>query len=106
MNISDGRFGAEIITQKGRVYKFDDVRCLVGYVKESNADVAAFYVNDFTKDNVLIDAKTAHFLKGGDISSPMRGNIAGFSNPTELEDINKRLNAQEISWNDVLNTFK
>ena len=27
MKIADGKFGAELITIKGRIYKFDDMHC-------------------------------------------------------------------------------
>ncbi len=29
MKIADGKFGAEIITAKGRIYKFDDMHCII-----------------------------------------------------------------------------
>lgn len=105
MNISDGRFGSEIITDKGRVYKFDDIRCLAGYVAENNTQVASFYVNDFSKDNVLIDATTAHYILGGTVSSPMRGNVAAFETKENSSEFAKQMEATEISWDEVLNKF-
>ena len=35
MKIADGKFGAELITEKGRVYKFDDMHCMMNYHKEN-----------------------------------------------------------------------
>ena len=29
MKIADGKFGAELITTKGRIYKFDDIHCMI-----------------------------------------------------------------------------
>ncbi|HLV52270.1 MAG TPA: hypothetical protein VKY44_10000, partial [Flavobacterium sp.] len=34
MNISDVRYGAELITQKGKIYKFDDMYCMKTFLKE------------------------------------------------------------------------
>ena len=31
MSISDKRFACEIVTEKGRAYKFDDVTCMMSY---------------------------------------------------------------------------
>lgn len=61
MTISDGRFGAELITDKGRVYKFDDIGCLIRY-KTSNLNIEykSFYVHDFSSVNKLIPAETAY----------------------------------------------
>ncbi|MDX1911017.1 MAG: hypothetical protein SFV22_06010, partial [Saprospiraceae bacterium] len=34
MTLTDRRFGAEIVTKKGKVYKFDDLNCLMGHIGE------------------------------------------------------------------------
>ncbi len=102
MTISNGKFGAEVITQKGRYYKFDDITCMVRYVKE-NAQVnySAFFVNDFTQDNTLIPAETAFYVKGGSIQSPMRGNIAAFTSQNTAEEQRQNLDAQPTSWKQI-----
>ncbi|NDP27559.1 MAG: hypothetical protein GZ087_09070 [Flavobacterium sp.] len=103
MSISDGKYGAEVITQKGRIYKFDDIMCMVNYSKE-NADtkMMAYYVNDFAQDNNLIPAETAFFLSGGDIQSPMHGGIVAFSKKNEAREIGRKLNAKPIAWNTII----
>ena len=55
MTISNGKFGAELLTKKGRYYKFDDLSCMLLYAKENtNVQVQSFFVNDYVKDNTLI----------------------------------------------------
>jgi len=107
MTIANGKFGAELITKKGRYYKFDDLGCMVQFAK-SNTVVAyeAFFVNDYLKDNTLIPAETAFFIKGGKINSPMRGNMAAFGSSKEQKDFEKKLEAQTITWPEVLNAYK
>lgn len=79
MTISDGRFVAELITRNGRVYKFDDMGCMLHYVKEKgDENIRKFYVADFKKNNVLADATTAWFIQNEALKSPMGGNIAAF----------------------------
>ncbi len=102
MSIADGRFGAEIITTKGRIYKFDDIICLSSYVQENKMNVAGFYVHDFANENTLIPAETATYLKGGTISSPMRGNIAAFSTTEDAETFKDTLQATTITWSAIL----
>ncbi len=104
MSISDGKYGAEVITQKGRVYKFDDIMCMVNYCKE-NADtkIGAYYVNDFAKDNNLIPAQTAFFLSEGTINSPMHGGIIAFSKENNAKEFAVKLNSKPISW-DIIKT--
>lgn len=106
MKISDGKFASEVITTKGRVYKFDDLRCLVSYIHEKNISVDKSFVNDFSKKNSLISIDEAFFLKGGDISSPMRGNIAAFKDELQFEDYKTKLNATKTNWSEINNIFK
>lgn len=103
MSIAEGKYGAEVITQKGRVYKFDDIGCMVNYCKENaNIKIGAYYVSDFSQDNVLIPAQTAFFLSGGTINSPMRGNIIAFSKENEAKEIGTKLNAKPVTWEAII----
>ncbi|HEY3387683.1 MAG TPA: hypothetical protein VGK46_14315, partial [Saprospiraceae bacterium] len=38
MTLMDKKFGAELVTAKGKVYKFDDVNCMVNFI---NSDYLA-----------------------------------------------------------------
>ena len=102
MKIADGKFGAELITEKGRVYKFDDIHCMMSYHKENTATkVKAFYIHDFNQDNVLIPGETAFYVKDGDINSPMHGNTIAVQNKEEAEKMAQKFNATPISWNEI-----
>ena len=35
MSISDKRFACELVTEKGRAYKFDDVTCMMSYKNDA-----------------------------------------------------------------------
>lgn len=103
MSISDGKFGAEIITKKGRVYKFDDLVCMNGYINENDTkEVQSYFIADYTKENHLINASTAFFIQHENIKSPMGGNIAAFENKTEAEKLALEHKTATINW-DILN---
>src|SRR5690606_12451098 len=59
MTIADNRYGAELVTQKGKVYKFDAIECLAAF-KETDSEeaYAMLLVTDFSEPGVFIDAKT------------------------------------------------
>ena len=69
MKISDGKICAELITNKGRIYKFDDMHCMISYYKEkSNNKYSIFFIfYDFSENNILIPAENCFFVKGGEI---------------------------------------
>jgi copper chaperone NosL len=103
MSIADGKYAAEVITQKGRIYKFDDIGCMANYCKENaNTKMGAYYVGDFSQDNNLIPAETAFFLSGGTIQSPMHGGIIAFSKEKDAQDFGTKLNAKLIAWNSII----
>lgn len=102
MSIADGKYGAEVITQKGRVYKFDDIMCMKEYCNEnSETKMESIYVLDYNQNNVLIPAESASYLSGGTIHTPMRGNIIAFSTTNEAKDFQSNLEAKSISWNEI-----
>src|SRR5690606_1762171 len=55
MTISEEHFAAELITEKGRVYMFDDITCLITF-KNNNSDkpMKSAYVHYFLGNNELI----------------------------------------------------
>lgn len=104
MGISDGRHGAEIITEKGRAYKFDDIACMAHYCKEhKDTKIKVYYVHDYTKNNELIKVESAFFVSGGTIKSPMNGNIAAFSNKSEAKAFEAESKGVETEWTAILN---
>lgn len=104
MGISDGRHGAEIITEKGRAYKFDDIACMANYCKDhKNTKIKKYYVHDYTKNNELIPAESAFFVSGGTIKSPMNGNIAAFTNKSEAKAFEAQTKGEEKEWIAILN---
>lgn len=103
MSISDARFACELVTEKSRVYKFDDVNCLMGF-KGENADKVAnaeYYVADFLSPYALVEAKSMQFIEGESIGSPMGGNIAAFTNKDSALFFNEKLQCTLINWADI-----
>src|SRR5688572_47555 len=65
MTLMDNKFGAELVTQKGKVYKFDDIKCMMSYYHSGHEPTDNFVhkvVVDFAKPGKLIDATAASFI--------------------------------------------
>jgi len=102
MTIADGRFGAELISEKGRCYKFDDLVCLINYKKEKTAVAyKIFFVNDYIANNQLIDASKAFYVQNENLRSPMGGNYAAFLNQDKAIEFAKKQSALVQTWNEV-----
>jgi len=102
MTISDGRFATEMITEKGRVYKFDDLGCMLQYKKEnSEKTFQSYYVNDYSTEKQLIKSETATFIHHEELKSPMGGNTAAFSSNKLASDYATKLGIETMNWQAV-----
>src|SRR5579875_449854 len=73
MTIMDPKFGGEIITKKGKVYKFDDTHCLVHFLKQGHvkeADIAQTVFVDYNNDKNFLDVKSSYFVVSDQLKSP------------------------------------
>ncbi|MGB5007969.1 MAG: nitrous oxide reductase accessory protein NosL [Ferruginibacter sp.] len=105
MTISDKHFGAELVTKKGKVYKFDDAKCLVNYLHTKDVadnNIKNIYLSNYAGTHQLIDVNNAFLLKAEGLGSPMGGNIAAFDNKDSLVTIQKRFPGNIITWNDLV----
>lgn len=104
MTVSDNHFGAEIITKKGKSFKFDDAHCILSFLQNNGVDhkdVKEIYFTDFSGTHSLIKADQAFFLKSEALKSPMAGNIAAFASKDSLNKINTEYKGAMITWSEL-----
>ena len=104
MTISDQRFGAEIVSKKGKVFKFDDSHCVLAYLDEKKIDkdqVAGIYFTHFLSPHELLNATQTYFLQSPALKSPMNGNVAAFANEDSLHTMISKYYGNKISWEDL-----
>lgn len=108
MTISQLNFGGEIITKKGKIYKFDDSHCLAAFRKESidSNTIKSVYFLNFDEPHNLIDADHAFLLKSDGLHSPMGGNTAAFESKEKLNLIQQKVNGEEITIQQLFNSNK
>lgn len=107
MTLMDSKFGAELVTTKGKVYKFDDINCLFHFYNGSAVDTSDYryiMVADFTKTDRLIDAKKARYLQSPEIKSPMASQTAAFEQTSA--NLITQWNAKELGWTDLQTQFR
>jgi copper chaperone NosL len=110
MGIVDPKFGSEVITGKGKVYKFDDVLCMVRFLKTEvlkEKEIKQTVVINFEKESDFLDVKTCSFLAAEGMKSPMGGNVGAF---TSKEAAEKKMNSFEnsviVSWKEVFDKIQ
>lgn len=108
MGIADFKYGGEIITRKGKIYKFDDMRCMINFIKSNTLDekdISKTLSINFNKPNEFIDANKAWFLVSPELKSPMGSNAAGFATKEEAAKT-KEDYGQLFSWVELLERSK
>jgi copper chaperone NosL len=107
MTIVDRQHAAEIVTKKGKVFKFDAVECMVNHLKDINSDeVQLFLANDYQAPGKLIDAKKATFLISKDIPSPMGEYLSAFKTRAYAENVVAENKGKLYTWDELLTRFK
>jgi copper chaperone NosL len=109
MAIIDPKFGGEVVTKKSKVYKFDDVVCMIRFLSSGTLkepDIAKKVVINFEKENDFLDVDKAFFLISPEIKSPMGSNAAAFETKGAAEKIKAGKDGQLLLWNDLYQKLK
>ena len=108
MTIMDAKYGGEILTQKGRVYKFDDTHCLAYFIKSGNIkkeDIAQIVFADYQNPNTFLNAKEALFVVSKELKSPMNGNAAAFKTKDIAGQKATETNGSIKSWDELFQSL-
>lgn len=82
MTIVDRQHSAQLVTTKGKAYKYDAIECMVHSLQDEMKDteMALYLVADFNQPGQLMDATMASYLVSDQIASPMGANLSAFEN--------------------------
>jgi len=106
MTIVDQQHGAEMVTHKGKVFKFDAVECLLNHLNGvEDQTVALYLVNTYTQPGELEDATGATYLVSEGIPSPMGEFLTAFENEMDVLDAVEKHGGAVYSWAEIRNRF-
>ncbi|MCR9013826.1 nitrous oxide reductase accessory protein NosL [Aquiflexum gelatinilyticum] len=109
MKLMDPVHGAEVVTQKGKIFIFDDVNCLMSFLESDEVnqeDIKHILVADYTKPESLTDATVAFYLKSDKFKTPMASNIIAFSDYKTLESYKSEHGGVYLAWGELVTQFK
>lgn len=108
MTIMDARFGGELITKKGKIYKFDDPHCLTHFIKSGSireSDISQTVFVSYRHPDTFLNSETVHFVVGDSFKSPMNSNAAAFQDLKEAEDAAVAARANIKSWKELYHSL-
>lgn len=103
MTIMDDRFASELVDEKGKVFKFDDIICMKRFITEQKKEGNNLvYVEDYLRKKAgVLDATKAVYLHHDLFSTPMKGDYAAFENESDAQKLKDSLGVNVVRWEEV-----
>jgi len=108
MTIMDHRYGTEIVTGKGKVFKFDSVECLVEFMQENkdNGEEFRFVLfTPFDQPGKLVDAHKSHVLQSKNLPSPMGLYLTAFETESVAMNFKDQYGGKVYCWEGLMENF-
>lgn len=104
MIITDPRYGAELVTAKGKVYKFDAVECMVNYLREAPEGVEYAYQLAVAADTPgeLHPVDDLTFLRSAAMPSPMGADLTAFRTREAAKAALEAHGGELLRWQEVV----
>ena len=116
MGIVDPKYGGEVITKKSKVYKFDDLICMVRFLQSGTLkekEIAKKVIINFDhgssvgeKENDFLDVKKATFWVSPELRSPMGSNAAAFASQQAAEKARAGKEGHLMNWDEIYKKIK
>ncbi|MCK0144760.1 nitrous oxide reductase accessory protein NosL [Arenibacter sp. F26102] len=107
MTIVDRQHAAEIVTDKGKVFKFDSTECMMNHVKDlDQKQIALYLVNDFDQPGELINATKATYLISNRLPSPMGEFLTAFKTEKAAVDALMIYEGDLMTWEQLKLRFQ
>ncbi|OAD90230.1 hypothetical protein A7A78_06705 [Aequorivita soesokkakensis] len=108
MTIVDRQHASQLVTTKGKAYKYDAIECMVHSLKDElkDTEIALHLTADFNHPGELMDATMASYLVSDQISSPMGENLSAFENEKAAQKAQEKFTGQLFSWEEIQNHLK
>lgn len=108
MTIVDQRYGCEIVSTTGKVFKFDAIECMLNYAKTEQLPeekIAHRLVTPYQQPGVLITAAEAFYLRSAQMPSPMGMHLTAFANKVDAQQFQKEKSGDLYRWGVLLVQF-
>ncbi len=107
MNIVDEQHAAEIVTSKGKVYKYDAIECMLKDETNNKEELVGMYlVVDFLKPDGFIDATKATYLISEAIPSPMGEYLSAFNDKSQTSEFISNESDATYTWTQINKKIK
>ena len=102
MTIVDQQHAAQLVTQKGKIYMYDAIECMMHYLRDSEEQAFAYLlVNDFERPGILLPATESAYLISPAIPSPMGAFLSAFESTASARAMQEVKGGDVYDWNQL-----
>ena len=106
MTIVDKQHAAQMVTKKGKPYKYDAIECMLHDIEDKDSsDFKFLLVTNYQTPAQMIDAVTASYLVSETIQSPMGANLSAFVSDEKALPFVKKANDKLYNWQSLQKYF-
>ena len=103
MTIVDQQHAAQAVTDKGKIYVFDAIECMVHFSRDnSEQQYAHLLVNHYTNPKALHAAESSTFLISEALPSPMGAYLNALPDAAKAEELSSELGGEVYNWNELM----
>ena len=107
MNIVDRAYAAQLVTKKGKQYKYDAVECFLNDLAQRDATKIKFFlVTDYITPEKLVDATSATYIISDGIQSPMGESLASFEAKDIAVNFVEKNDGKLYTWPEIQQYFQ
>ena len=107
MTIVDKQHAAQLVTEKGKNYKYDAIECMINDLnKWERPPVALHLVADYANPGTLTDALKASYMICEEIPSPMGEFLSAFADESERNEVYGVSGGDTMDWEQLLGSFQ
>lgn len=103
MTIVSPTHAAQVVTNKGKNYKFDASECMIHFLESAVEESEMLYIlsANYLKPGELIEAKTATYIITENIPSPMGAFLSAINNEAEAKTLQEEHGGKLYSWEEI-----
>jgi copper chaperone NosL len=100
MAISQNQFAAQLFDGEENVYKFDDVACMLRFVRQGRVTPVAVFVADYNTRQ-WIQGNSAMFVKTDQVETPMGGGLLALSDSARAVEAARQFRTRVLRASDI-----
>ena len=101
MTIVDKRHAAQLVSDKGKIYNFDAIECMIPFMEKNDHSFSFILVNDLQDPGSLVDAADCTFIISEEIPSPMGAYLSATSDKIKADHIIEEQGGRLFSWEEI-----